>query len=167
MKIEPGKYGFPVEFKKRYANYISGEWVAPAAGRYFDNVTHAPALVALEEDFFEDALGSDATFETSIFNAGPTTVTALPSGDGFVAQGEWTAFGRVGHWGHMHNRINKYKANMTVEPVEGAWKRRRRRLFATTDTEERAMAMPASTGDSVMPHNGYSTPAATGIRSRL
>src|SRR5215470_4626741 len=39
MKIEPGKYGFPVEFKKRYANYIGGEWVAPAAGRYFDNVT--------------------------------------------------------------------------------------------------------------------------------
>src|SRR5262245_63706058 len=39
MKIEPGKYGFPVEFKKRYANYIGGEWVAPAAGQYFDNVT--------------------------------------------------------------------------------------------------------------------------------
>jgi len=39
MKIEPGKYGFPVEFKKRYANYIGGEWIAPAAGRYFDNVT--------------------------------------------------------------------------------------------------------------------------------
>src|SRR5262245_22549926 len=39
MKIEPGKYGFPVEFKKRYANYLGGKWVAPAAGRYFDNVT--------------------------------------------------------------------------------------------------------------------------------
>jgi aldehyde dehydrogenase len=37
--IEPGKYGFPVELKKRYANYIGGKWVAPAGGRYFDNVT--------------------------------------------------------------------------------------------------------------------------------
>ena len=33
VKIEPGKYGFPVEFKKRYANYIGGEWADPAAGQ--------------------------------------------------------------------------------------------------------------------------------------
>jgi hypothetical protein len=49
-------------------------------------------------------------------------VSSVPDSDGFVALGQWTAFGRVGHWGHMHNRINKYKANMTVEPVKGAWK---------------------------------------------
>lgn len=49
-------------------------------------------------------------------------VTELTGRPGFIAKGEWTAFGRVGHWGHMHQRINKYKANMTVEPVEGAWK---------------------------------------------
>jgi NitT/TauT family transport system substrate-binding protein len=46
---------------------------------YFDNVTHAPALVALEQGFFEDALGSSARLETAIFNAGPTAVTALLS----------------------------------------------------------------------------------------
>jgi sulfonate transport system substrate-binding protein len=46
---------------------------------YFDNVTHAPALVGLEQDFFEDALRSRATLETSIFNAGPAAVTALLS----------------------------------------------------------------------------------------
>lgn len=49
-------------------------------------------------------------------------VSALADGSGFIAKGQWTAFGRVGHWGHMHQRINKYKANMTVEPVDGAWK---------------------------------------------
>lgn len=52
-------------------------------------------------------------------------VNPIKGGDastGFVAQGQWTAFGRVGHWGHMHQRINKYKANMTVTPVDGAWK---------------------------------------------
>ena len=50
--------------------------------------------------------------------------SVTPRGDksGFVAQGQWTAFGRVGHWGHLHQRINKYKANMTVEPVGDAWK---------------------------------------------
>jgi NitT/TauT family transport system substrate-binding protein len=46
---------------------------------YFDNVTHAPALVGLEEGFFEDALGKRGKLETSIFSAGPTAVTALLS----------------------------------------------------------------------------------------
>jgi hypothetical protein len=34
----------------------------------------------------------------------------------------WTAAGTVGHWGHLHVRKNRYKANLTVEPVDGAWK---------------------------------------------
>ncbi|MFZ4765467.1 MAG: hypothetical protein ACOYMN_10980 [Roseimicrobium sp.] len=42
--------------------------------------------------------------------------------DGFVAEGQWTALGSVGHWGHMHQRINRYTARLTVEPVNGAWK---------------------------------------------
>lgn len=35
---------------------------------------------------------------------------------------KWTAMGTVGHWGHIHTRKNQYEANITVEPVEGAWK---------------------------------------------
>ena len=35
---------------------------------------------------------------------------------------KWTAMGTVGHWGHIHMRKNQYEANITVEPVEGAWK---------------------------------------------
>jgi NitT/TauT family transport system substrate-binding protein len=46
---------------------------------YFDNVTHAPALVGLEEGFFENAIGSQDELETSIFKAGPEAVTALLS----------------------------------------------------------------------------------------
>ena len=34
----------------------------------------------------------------------------------------WTAMGTVGHWGHIHMRKNQYEANITVEPLEGAWK---------------------------------------------
>ncbi len=37
--LEPGKFGTPVPFKKRYGNYINGEWSAPAKGQYFENVT--------------------------------------------------------------------------------------------------------------------------------
>src|ERR1700716_4199417 len=37
--IQPGSYGFPVNLKKRYDNFIGGEWVAPLSGQYFENVT--------------------------------------------------------------------------------------------------------------------------------
>ena len=33
----PGAEGSLMTFDSRYENYIGGEWVAPAAGRYFEN----------------------------------------------------------------------------------------------------------------------------------
>jgi aldehyde dehydrogenase len=35
----PGAEGSVMNFESRYENYIGGEWVAPTAGRYFENVT--------------------------------------------------------------------------------------------------------------------------------
>jgi aldehyde dehydrogenase len=35
----PGTEGSLMSFQPRYGNFIGGEWVAPAAGRYFENVT--------------------------------------------------------------------------------------------------------------------------------
>ncbi|MEI2698489.1 MAG: ABC transporter substrate-binding protein [Microthrixaceae bacterium] len=43
---------------------------------FFPNVTHAPALVGVEEGFFEENLG-DTELTTSTFNAGPEAVEAL------------------------------------------------------------------------------------------
>ena len=37
--LEPGKFGTAVAFKKRYGNYINGEWTAPVKGQYFENIT--------------------------------------------------------------------------------------------------------------------------------
>ncbi|ABM59234.1 aldehyde dehydrogenase [Verminephrobacter eiseniae] len=37
--LEPGKFGTPVNFKKRYGNYIGGAWVAPVENQYFENIT--------------------------------------------------------------------------------------------------------------------------------
>ena len=37
--LEPGKFGTAVAFKKRYGNFICGQWVAPAKGQYFENIT--------------------------------------------------------------------------------------------------------------------------------
>ena len=41
---------------------------------------------------------------------------------GLLFHAKWTAMGTVGHWGHIHIRKNQYEANITVEPVDGAWK---------------------------------------------
>lgn len=46
---------------------------------YFANVTHAPALVGLEQGFFEAALG-DTKLNTQVFNAGPATIEAISAG---------------------------------------------------------------------------------------
>ena len=44
---------------------------------YFPNITHAPALVGLEEGIFAEALGEDVTLEPVGFNAGPQVVEAM------------------------------------------------------------------------------------------
>jgi NitT/TauT family transport system substrate-binding protein len=47
---------------------------------YFPNITHAPALVGVKNNFFADALGSGTKLETKTFNAGPAAIEALFSG---------------------------------------------------------------------------------------
>ncbi len=46
--LRPGAYGFPVSIKTRYDNFIGGEWVAPASGQYFENVTPVTGQVLCE-----------------------------------------------------------------------------------------------------------------------
>ncbi|MGA0587115.1 aldehyde dehydrogenase [Dyella sp. KRB-257] len=38
-KLEQQHLAVQVPFKQRYDNYIGGQWVAPKAGRYFENIT--------------------------------------------------------------------------------------------------------------------------------
>jgi NitT/TauT family transport system substrate-binding protein len=46
---------------------------------YFDNITHAPALVGLQQGTFTAALGS-TRLSTQVFNAGPAEIEALSAG---------------------------------------------------------------------------------------
>src|ERR1700755_1952287 len=46
--IQPGSYGFPVSIRKRYDNFIGGEWAAPLSGQYFENVTPVTGQVLCE-----------------------------------------------------------------------------------------------------------------------
>jgi NitT/TauT family transport system substrate-binding protein len=47
---------------------------------YFPNVTHAQALVGIQDGLFQKALGSSARLEPMAFNAGPTAIQALVTG---------------------------------------------------------------------------------------
>jgi hypothetical protein len=49
-------------------------------------------------------------------------VTEPSEGGGFVATATWNVAGSVGHWGHVHQRRNRYRAELDVTPVDGAWK---------------------------------------------
>lgn len=40
----------------------------------------------------------------------------------FVADCEWVAVGTVTHWGHTHDRVNRYRAKLAIGPVEGRWR---------------------------------------------
>lgn len=47
---------------------------------YLPNVTHAPAVLGVEDGTFEAALGPDVDFDPRVFNAGPDVIEALLSG---------------------------------------------------------------------------------------
>jgi NitT/TauT family transport system substrate-binding protein len=60
----------------------SGQAAAPAELRlgYFANLTHAAALIGVQQNYFADALGSKTKLTTQVFNAGPDEVEALFGG---------------------------------------------------------------------------------------
>ena len=58
--------------------------------------------------------------EVEILDVNVNNMDDSPLGRLFHAK--WTAMGTVGHWGHIHMRKNQYEANISVEPVDGAWK---------------------------------------------
>jgi len=41
---------------------------------------------------------------------------------GFVASATWNVGGSVGHWGHIHERKNRYQAELNIHPIDGVWK---------------------------------------------
>ena len=48
---------------------------------YFPNIDHAPAMVAREKGYYEEALGENVEIEYKTFPDGGTFMTALKSGE--------------------------------------------------------------------------------------
>ena len=47
---------------------------------YLANITHAPALIAVKNGYFTQALGSAGTLKTSVFTSGTQETTAILAG---------------------------------------------------------------------------------------
>jgi hypothetical protein len=45
-----------------------------------------------------------------------------PLDNGVKAICTWDVMGSVGHWGHIHQRVNRYEAELAIQPVEDQWK---------------------------------------------
>jgi hypothetical protein len=51
------------------------------------------------------------------------------AGGGFDATATWNVSGSVGHWGHVHQRSNRYRAELGIRPEDGSWKLSRMTLL--------------------------------------
>lgn len=49
-------------------------------------------------------------------------IKAAEAPGAFRADATWHVNGSVGHWGHVHTRSNRYRANLVVQAIEGRWK---------------------------------------------
>jgi len=50
------------------------------------------------------------------------TLKSAKQKDGFTAEATWTVQGSVGHWGHIHQRSNRYQALLNIRVSEQQWK---------------------------------------------
>jgi hypothetical protein len=48
--------------------------------------------------------------------------SAADGGAGFVSHLTWNVLGSVGHWGHIHQRMNQYEARFVIQVVDGEWR---------------------------------------------
>ena len=58
---KPGTRGSLMTFQSRYENFIGGQWVPPATGQYFENVSPVNGKV-----FCEVARGNDVDIERAL-----------------------------------------------------------------------------------------------------
>ena len=43
-------------------------------------------------------------------------------GNRLTIAGDWNVSGSIGHWGHVHQRSNGYRANLEISEIDGVWK---------------------------------------------
>ena len=92
----------------------------------YDTLAAAAAGEALETLYLERAgamVGGGLTeSDQTIHEMRLSEASSEQSGETFHLDAAWEVIGTVGHSEHLHVRGNTYRANLTIAPVEGAWK---------------------------------------------
>lgn len=137
---EPGAHAAP-GLGALTAEEAAGEmfWLAPGLltevyaafglsdeGAVYDGLATAAAGEALEALYLERAGamagGGLAAADQTIHELRMTEARTDRSGERLDVDAEWVVIGIVGHQEHQHVRGNTYRAALTIEPVEGAWR---------------------------------------------
>jgi len=92
----------------------------------YDTLQHSVAGDLLTETYLETRRGlelaSQGGARAKVEEIELTEVEMLDSDSGIAARCTWKVAAAVGHWGHIHQRLNQYEAELQIEPVEGVWK---------------------------------------------
>ena len=95
-------------------------------GEIYDTLAVVAAGAALETLYLERAgamvAGGLTESDQTIHEMSLTKASSRQSGETFRLDAQWEVIGTVGHSEHLHVRGNTYSANLTIAPVEGAWK---------------------------------------------
>ena len=83
-----------------------------------------PLLESLYIDIRNAIEGDDDAPAVRVLDVTIIDCVTRPSGDrgGMRANVAWASRGTVSHLGHSHTRHNNYRAELLIEPVDGAWK---------------------------------------------
>lgn len=95
--------------------------------RIYDLLAHSAEGDLLERVYLETRRGLELQNQggarARVKQVEVVDLAVEPAGAGaFDALTTWNVAGSVGHWGHIHQRRNRYRAKLRVAPVDGAWK---------------------------------------------
>ncbi len=92
----------------------------------YDTLAHSVSGDLLTETYLETRRGlelaSQGGARAKVQEIEMLEVDADSEGPGFRATSTWNVTASVGHWGHIHQRRNRYVAELKIEPIDGVWK---------------------------------------------
>jgi hypothetical protein len=95
--------------------------------RIYDTLAHSVSGDLLEQIYLETRRGlelqSQGGARAKVKEVVLESIEAEPAdGGAFTARATWQVAGSVGHWGHLHERRNRYRADLRVAPIDGDWR---------------------------------------------
>ena len=92
----------------------------------YDTLEHSVAGDLLTETYLETRRGlelaSQGGARAKVQEIELTGLELMDSDDGLRMRCQWNVAAAVGHWGHIHQRVNRYVADLHLEPVDGVWR---------------------------------------------